>query len=189
MPEMVLLNWGRQSRKLTQVVFGTFIIGFLVLIFMRNRIEIVKIPQYFFTGVFSWTLVEYLIHRFLFHSGQTLAQSTHIQHHEIPNDKNKIVAPIVVSMVLYFFCIGIFYLMTFHLDHTLLLSSGLGLGYLIYEEIHYSTHHRAMKSPMMKYLKHYHMLHHHRDSSKKFGVSSPLWDFVFKTTGNSKYEA
>jgi len=49
--------------------------------------------------------------------------------------------------------------------------------------IHYATHHFPMRSPVAKYLKRHHMMHHYKDPDTRFGVSSPLWDKVFGTMG------
>ena len=59
--------------------------------------------------------------------------------------------------------------------------SGFILGYLCYDMIHYATHHFPMRSRAMKYLKRYHMMHHFKTPSARFGVSSPVWDVVFRT--------
>ncbi len=50
-----------------------------------------------------------------------------------------------------------------------------------YDMIHYATHHFPMRSRAMKYLKRYHMMHHFKTPSARFGVSSPVWDVVFRT--------
>ena len=38
-----------------------------------------------------------------------------------------------------------------------------------------------MRSPLAKFLKHYHLKHHYSGEPGRFGVSSPLWDRVFGT--------
>ena len=55
------------------------------------------------------------------------------------------------------------------------------LGYLIYDYIHYSTHHFKTKSTWFKALKQHHMNHHFVNPELFFGVSSPLWDQFFGT--------
>jgi sterol desaturase/sphingolipid hydroxylase (fatty acid hydroxylase superfamily) len=62
------------------------------------------------------------------------------------------------------------------------LISGFTLGYVVYDMIHYATHHLPMYGKAMKYLKRYHMLHHFKTPDMRYGVSSPIWDYVFKTT-------
>ena len=52
------------------------------------------------------------------------------------------------------------------------------IGYLIYDYIHYSTHHFPMKNPVAKFLKLYHLKHHYAGETGRYGVSSPLWDWI-----------
>jgi sterol desaturase/sphingolipid hydroxylase (fatty acid hydroxylase superfamily) len=59
--------------------------------------------------------------------------------------------------------------------------SGFTIGYLTYDLTHYATHHFPMRWRILKYLKRYHMMHHYKTPDQRFGVSSPLWDIVFKT--------
>ena len=63
------------------------------------------------------------------------------------------------------------------------LTSGFMIGYLAYDLTHYATHHFPMRSGYAKYIKRHHMQHHYKDAETRFGVSSPLWDWVFGTRG------
>jgi len=54
-------------------------------------------------------------------------------------------------------------------------------GYLAYDLIHYATHHWPMKSGIGKFLTQYHLKHHYKTPDARYGVSSPLWDKVFRT--------
>jgi len=54
-------------------------------------------------------------------------------------------------------------------------------GYLIYGYIHCATHHFKMRNPVARFLKRYHMQHHFKKPNAHSGVSSPLWDRVFRT--------
>jgi sterol desaturase/sphingolipid hydroxylase (fatty acid hydroxylase superfamily) len=59
--------------------------------------------------------------------------------------------------------------------------AGLLVGYLFYDMLHYATHHFSMKRGLWLWLKKYHMRHHYDDDHAGYGVSSPLWDYVFGT--------
>ena len=61
--------------------------------------------------------------------------------------------------------------------------AGFLVGYLIHDLTHYATHHLPMRSSFAKYLKRHHMIHHYKNPEIRFGVSSPIWDFVFGTMG------
>ena len=62
----------------------------------------------FTLGVLLWTLLEYVLHRFLFHisskdeSGKIRAFMMHGYHHEFPNDKMRLVAPPLMAGTLGF---------------------------------------------------------------------------------------
>jgi sterol desaturase/sphingolipid hydroxylase (fatty acid hydroxylase superfamily) len=58
---------------------------------------------------------------------------------------------------------------------------GFLVGYLFYDLTHYATHHFAMRDGIWKWLKRYHMMHHYKTPEMRYGVSSPLWDVIFRT--------
>ncbi len=61
--------------------------------------------------------------------------------------------------------------------------AGTALGYIAYDEIHYLLHNRNPRTAIGRYLRRYHLLHHHAPELARFGVSSPFWDLVFGTYG------
>lgn len=141
----------------------------------------------FVAGWLVWTFIEYLLHRFLFHmSAETPEQKfrafmVHGYHHEFPNDKLRLVAPplmswpiAVVVLLLYHYAFGGLMWAVF---------AGTATGYVAYDWIHYYTHHFKPGNAIGKWLKSYHLLHHfdELDGHGRYGVSSPLWDFVFGT--------
>ena len=60
--------------------------------------------------------------------------------------------------------------------------AGLVFGYICYDMLHYATHHFQMKRGVLLWLKQYHLRHHYKDDHAGYGISSPLWDYVFRTT-------
>ncbi len=62
------------------------------------------------------------------------------------------------------------------------------IGYLCYDYIHYATHHFPMTSKAGRFLKVYHLKHHHQHVPGRFGVSSPLWDLLLGSTGEAKVQ-
>ena len=125
------------------------------------------------------------MHRFAFHSnpksdiGKKIDFLMHGVHHAYPRDGTRLVMPLIVSAplaVIFYFLFkavfGKYYLITF---------AGLVLGYVCYDSIHYATHHFPMKKGLGKWLKEYHLKHHYVDSTTAYGVSNPLWDYVFGT--------
>jgi dihydroceramide fatty acyl 2-hydroxylase len=150
-------------------------------------------PLGFASGLFLWTFAEYSLHRFLFHHKPTSPRQERIFflfhgiHHAQPQDKTRLVMPFPVSIPMAAIFFGIFYLVLAILlkapQWVAPLMMGFLAGYLVYDLTHYATHHFPMRSGYAKYLKRYHMQHHYKDPNTRFGVSSPVWDWVFRTEG------
>jgi sterol desaturase/sphingolipid hydroxylase (fatty acid hydroxylase superfamily) len=153
----------------------------------------VHIPLGFFIGLFLWTFTEYTLHRFLFHHKPTSTRQERIFflfhgiHHAQPQDKTRLVMPFPVSIPLALVFVGLFYLILGVLlkspEWVAPLTAGFLVGYLAYDLMHYATHHFPLRSGYAKYLKRYHMQHHYKDPNTRFGVISPVWDWVFRTQG------
>jgi sterol desaturase/sphingolipid hydroxylase (fatty acid hydroxylase superfamily) len=149
------------------------------------------IPLSFLFGMLLWTFTEYIMHRFVFHydpKGERMQKFFflfHGVHHAQPQLKTRLVMPPIISIPMAIVFYALFALLFgVLLDLPYLVAptfAGFIIGYLIYDMIHYATHHFPMRSRAMKYLKRYHMMHHFKTPSARFGVSSPAWDIVFKT--------
>lgn len=137
-------------------------------------------------GLVIWTLSEYLLHRFVFHLEPWGPISTRIMflfhgiHHEAPNDKTRLVMPPVAGVMIAAVLFPIFYFMWGPVNVEPFFAAFL-IGYLCYDYIHYATHHFRMQGPVGSFLKRYHMRHHFMHPDAMYGVSSPLWDVVFRT--------
>jgi sterol desaturase/sphingolipid hydroxylase (fatty acid hydroxylase superfamily) len=139
----------------------------------------------FFTGgALFWSLFEYVMHRYLFHlvadsqKAQKFIYTLHGVHHEYPRDKERLFMPpvpsLIVSSVIF---LGMYYIMGWS---ALAFFPGFVFGYLVYGSMHYAIH--AFAPPrFLKALWRNHHLHHYKAPDKGFGVSSVLWDLVFKT--------
>lgn len=136
-------------------------------------------------GVFSWTLVEYLMHRFAFHfeaqneTGKKLIYMLHIIHHDYPTDSDKLYQPPLVNVVIITMLFGFFYLLMG--NGVYLFLPGVIFGYLAYSTIHFVIHKFKPPFSFLKPLWRHHNLHHYRYQDKAFGVSSPFWDVIFGT--------
>ncbi len=142
-------------------------------------------------GTLSWSLVEYVLHRYVFHWTNETARGKRIHfllhgvHHDYPNDKDRLVMPLGVSVPL----AVIFYVTFTHLFGVRIGEPyyvGFGIGYLLYDGTHYFVHHFRQTTKIGKWLKKHHMTHHFADHDGGFGVSSPLWDLVFRTMPTPK---
>lgn len=151
------------------------------------------IPLGFIIGLFLWTFAEYTLHRFLFHHKSTTPRQERIFflfhgiHHAQPQDKTRLVMPFPVSIPMAAIICGLFYFILAVLlkspQWVAPLIAGFLVGYLIYDLTHYAQHHFAMRAGYAKYIKRYHMQHHYKEPDTRFGVSSPVWDWVFHTQG------
>jgi sterol desaturase/sphingolipid hydroxylase (fatty acid hydroxylase superfamily) len=158
---------------------------------LRAGASWLQIPVGMLLGAFIWTFTEYVVHRFVFHYHARTAELQkiffmfHGVHHYQPQCKTRLVMPPAVSIPMAVLFYGIFYLVVGQLfgapSWVPALFAGFILGYLVYDMIHYATHHFPMRSRYLRFLKRYHMQHHFKTPEKRFGVSSPLWDKVFGT--------
>lgn len=138
-------------------------------------------------GIFVWTLSEYFLHRYVFHwykdtpFGRRVHFLLHGVHHDFPNDGDRLVMPLLTSVPLAVIFYVSFYFVFGGVRLTEPFFAGFAMGYLSYDGTHYAVHHFKQTSRIGKFLKRHHMLHHHADHDGGFGVSSPIWDYVFGT--------
>ncbi len=146
-------------------------------------------------GFLAWTLLEYLLHRYVFHLAPDASFESklkqfmvHGYHHEFPNDRMRLVAPLLLSMPIGL-VVAALYFALIRDYHWLTAYAGTVAGYLTYDWVHYYTHHFRPTTRLGRFLRRYHMEHHYKDSESHFGISSPLWDWVFgtaKSRGDAK---
>jgi len=144
-----------------------------------------------FFGIAVWTLTEYTLHRFIFHYnpksvfGERIHFIFHGVHHDYPSDSRRLVMPPSVSVPLAL----LFYWLFYTLLGNILVSPflvGFLTGYLVYDMTHYAVHHFNTHNKIWLFIKNHHMKHHFMDSSKGYGVSSPLWDKLMGTNFDPK---
>lgn len=137
-------------------------------------------------GLVSWTLTEYTIHRGLFHLrprhrvGRAFAYLVHGVHHAYPSDPGRLVMPPMVSVPL----AVVFYALFVAAAGQPLgeaLYAGFVAGYVAYDTIHYVVHTQPARARWLTALQRNHMRHHFDRHDRRFGVSTTLWDHVFRT--------
>jgi 4-hydroxysphinganine ceramide fatty acyl 2-hydroxylase len=171
----------------TPLVLYLPVIGYMLYAaFWKGRLSILTVAVLFLFGVLVWTLLEYMIHRYAFHYepksrfGKRLHFIVHGVHHDYPNDAKRLVMPPGVSIPLAIVFWVLFAVVFGRFAPAI--SAGFGFGYVCYDSIHYAIHHFAMKQGVWLWLKQYHLRHHYHDDHVGYGVSSPLWDYIFGTT-------
>ncbi|OBA26758.1 Inositolphosphorylceramide-B hydroxylase [Hanseniaspora valbyensis NRRL Y-1626] len=142
----------------------------------------------FGVGMFVWTLIEYGLHRFLFHFDENLPNHSlfftlhfllHGCHHYLPMDKYRLVMPPTLFILLcYPFHKVVFAVLPY--NWACAGFAGGMFGYTLYDMTHYFLHHKRLPSYMRK-LKKYHLEHHYKNYELGFGVTSWFWDKVFGT--------
>lgn len=138
-------------------------------------------------GLLSWGLIEYSIHRWVLHreprvdSAGVPGNRTHLAHHADPNALDRLNVQLSESLpicVVYFLTA---WALTGDLREAVFAYDGLMLGYFFYEYLDYQAHHGAARGAVVRYFRRYHLLHHHYDARVRFGVTSPLFDYLFGT--------
>jgi sterol desaturase/sphingolipid hydroxylase (fatty acid hydroxylase superfamily) len=142
-------------------------------------------------GYLVWTLTEYWIHRGLFHltpKGALLTRihwRAHGSHHEHPNDPDRLVMPLSVTVPLTLLALGAFRL-ALGGSYWTAFGAGFIAGYLVYDLLHCHLHRDRPKSRLGRWLRGRHLRHHFHDERTALGVSAPYWDVVFGTARSSR---
>ena len=138
-------------------------------------------------GMIYWTFLEYVIHRFLYHTNyrskfmRYFIGSFHTYHHQDMSDHRVLnagflmvylVTPTVLSPLLLF---------TQDFQFLSSLAAGLVSAHYFYEWVHYTLHYKVHESGYLNYIQKYHLHHHDRAITKNFGNTSHVWDVVFGT--------
>lgn len=137
-------------------------------------------------GALAWTFVEYWLHRLFFHlrpggdARRVTSYIVHRHHHAAPADRARLVATPAQSVSLALLLLAVYGALAGPSARWPLIAGTL-LGYLGYELVHYSAHHRRPRTALGRALRRHHLRHHFADAGTNFGISSPLWDLVFRT--------
>lgn len=136
-------------------------------------------------GAGSWTLVEYVLHRFVFHRMPLIADLHHA-HHVAPRAYLGTPTWLTLALLGGVFFLPIWRLFTLNIAFGAI--SGLIAGWLWYGIVHHVIHHRRPRRLAMalKAASHRHLRHHGADVSGNFGVTTSVWDYVFRTNISSR---
>ena len=159
--------------------------------FTTHRFDSVGVPvqiALYALGAFTWTFLEYCLHRWVLHYtpkgplGKAMLDRLHIFHHQDPKDQSQVCIPpsLVLPAGVILFGISTFVLRV-DLRFSIFFLSGLMTLLVIYDITHFSTHYMPASNGWLQRLKKHHMLHHFSDHHGRFGVTSPFWDYVFRT--------
>ncbi|UJR79301.1 sterol desaturase family protein [Sandaracinus amylolyticus] len=178
-----LEKWFAQAHPITPGIwFGPFVVWGLWSGAMAFGLGVIPL---FAAGFLITTFIEYCLHRWIFHfvpknEKQRLQHFLlHGYHHEFMNDPMRLVLPPIGIWPFAAIVAGIWYLVFG--AYWFPIFAGTAAGYIAYDWVHYYTHYFNPKGGVGRWLKRYHMLHHHDSPNHRYGITSPLWDFVFGT--------
>lgn len=153
----------------------------------RYDVPLLQLAALQLQGIALWQLLEYIIHRFFFHLqvgsywGITVHFLFHGNHHKFPKDGDRLVFPPLPAAAIASSIYGGLRLFL-QPDVATSLMSGIVLGYVAYDCLHYSMHHAAyLPGSFLQELKARHAHHHYHDCDQGYGISSLLFDALLGT--------
>ena len=166
-------------------LFVLYGIGLLFWSVNNTALSITLTIGLFFGGWITYSWIEYMVHRYLFHISITtetrkkFQYTMHGVHHHHPKDKDRLAMPPLLSITL-----ATMLLIAFRFilgDFAFAFTAGFLVGYGSYLLVHYLVHiHRPPKN-VFRTLWINHSIHHYKNGEVVFGVSSPFWDYVYHT--------
>jgi 4-hydroxysphinganine ceramide fatty acyl 2-hydroxylase len=147
---------------------------------------------FFWAGCATWTLVEYLFHRYVLHGrfppGKGIVRRflherldpLHWDHHKRPFDGSHISGELKDILPLFFFAAPVSFLLPVYTAPVVL--AGVVQSYVSEEWLHYALHFSNSRFPLFRRMKKYHLYHHSpRGIDRGFGITTRFWDGVFDT--------
>mgnify|MGYP001297826016 CR=1 FL=1 len=136
----------------------------------------------FFVGVCTWSLCEYILHRFVGHHKQLIHGFTkeHRSHHidgeyfmpifqKIRTSCSVLIPLVVISIIILGQPIGIGF------------STGFAFFFGVYEYMHKRAHTHPPRNAYERWIYKHHFYHHFGAPNKNFGFTSSIWDVIFRT--------
>ncbi len=177
--------FGRTHPAVPALMFSPLIV--VAVLYARAGAPTLSWMGAFLGGLLGFTLLEYVLHRFLLHrptgadrASRIAAFLRHGYHHAYPGDEGRLVLPPMVTIP-FAIAVAAGYALILPIAVAAAAFAGTATGYVAYDSVHWWLHHGHTKSRAGRWLKRYHLLHHHQHEAARFGVSTPLWDFVFGT--------
>jgi sterol desaturase/sphingolipid hydroxylase (fatty acid hydroxylase superfamily) len=134
----------------------------------------------FVFGAILWTLVEYLLHRFVFHE-VAFIRDMHDAHHQEPTAY--VGSPAALGLLAFAALSFAPLRLVCGSFAACGLTAGLMLGYLGYLTVHHGVHHwRITPGSRLYMLKHRHARHHYAKIEGNYGVTTLFWDSLFGTS-------
>jgi sterol desaturase/sphingolipid hydroxylase (fatty acid hydroxylase superfamily) len=189
--ENKILNRLSQTHIATPIIiFFVYAIALLWYTVVKTDVPALAVVGLFLLGTLGFTFAEYVVHRWVYHPPHGASEgykevtyNMHGFHHDYPKDKKRLAMPPVLAVIISTVLLFVFELILQQYAFAYL--AGFVVGYAMYLVVHYTVH---MYSPPKNFLKALwinHALHHYSEDDILFGVSQPLWDYVFRTLPKS----
>lgn len=171
-------------------LFVLYAIGLIIYTKMYTELGNLQIVGLFLGGLLLFTFTEYWMHRKLYHIPTTTKRRERFQfimhgaHHNAPKDKQRLAMPPALSIAVGTILLLLFKAILGQFAFSVL--AGFMVGYASYLFVHYIVHIFRPPNNLFKALWTNHAIHHYKDDTVMFGVSSPLWDYVYRTLPKKK---
>lgn len=171
-------------------IFILYAAGLLYWSITRTNISAWTTTGLFFLGLFVFTWVEYNVHRYLFHIPTTTPRRKRFQyimhgvHHEYPKDKERLAMPPLLSVTIATTLVVV--AQAAMKEYSFSALAGFLVGYAGYLFVHYIIHAYSPPKNFLKAIWRNHVMHHYKDGGIAFGVTSPLWDYIYGTNPRPK---
>ena len=179
-----LEKFSKTNAYVVIIAYLIIAIGIFIYFSLGSELSILFQISLFIAGLICFSYTEYVVHRYLFHSciasneANFLYRLHHI-HHDHPRDKKRLALPLPVGLVVASVVYFIFWIVL--RNYTPFFFPGFIIGYALYLLIHYLIHTRRPPKNTFKILWRNHNIHHFKDDTKAYGVTSPFWDILYRT--------
>lgn len=142
-----------------------------------------KVAGALLAGLVAWTLLEYVLHRFVLHGVEPF-RAWHLAHHRNPTQPIRV--PLAFSLALVIAVLGLSFALPWAESLAAPLSVGLLLGDMLQETVHQGLHAQGVLGLGLARLRAHHGHHHFVDERAAFGTLTTFWDRCFGTAPRSR---
>ena len=128
-------------------------------------------------GLFVFSFMEYVVHRWVFHGPPQPIARGHALHHADPRGYDAL--PFFLPALVLFCMVAAGRLLAPAAD-VWLIASGIAFGYVAYGVAHFMIHHRRFRHARLRRWAARHHIHHYHPE-RNFGVTTALWDALLAT--------
>ncbi len=135
-------------------------------------------------GILTWSLLEYLIHRWVAHARGFWHATPFGQEHTRHHAEGDYFAPTSRKALAAIFIMALISPLAIVLTNVVpgaVFTASLVITYVAYEFLHRRLHTHMGNTAYGRWARHHHFHHHFVDPRTNHGVTSPLWDIVFGT--------